>query len=130
MVEQVIQRYTREAGVRNLGRHLAALARAAAVKVAEYESSEHPTSKMQSEVLSQGGGEGGGVLGDSGEVEMEVEAVSVSRHKTLPLAKLQPLVVDEAVLEIVLGVSSILHSLFMASYVYFKNLCDCCVFCK
>lgn len=118
MVEQVIQRYTREAGVRNLGRHLAALARAAAVKVAEYESSEHPTSKMQSEVLSQGG-EGGGVLGDSGEVEMEVEAVSVSRHKTLPLAKLQPLVVDEAVLEIVLGVSSILHPLFMASYVYF-----------
>ena len=118
MVEQVIQRYTREAGVRNLGRHLAALARAAAVKVAEYESSEHPTSKMQSEVLSQGGG-GGEVLGDSGEVEMEVEAVSVSRHKTLPLAKLQPLVVDEAVLEIVLGVSSILHPLFMASYVYF-----------
>jgi ATP-dependent Lon protease len=121
MVEQVIQGYTREAGVRNLGRHLAALARAAAVKVAEYESSEHPTSKMQSEVLSQGGGGGGGggggVLGDSGEVEMEVEAVSVSRHKTLPLAKLQPLVVDEAVLEIVLGVSSILHPLFMAFYV-------------
>ena len=118
MVEQVIQRYTREAGVRNLGRHLAALARAAAVKVAENETSEHNTSKMQTEVLSQGGGGGGGeVLGDSGEVEMEVEAMSVSRHKTLPLAKLQPLVVDEAVLEIVLGVSSKLHPLFMVFFV-------------
>jgi ATP-dependent Lon protease len=37
-VEQVVQGYTREAGVRNLGRELAAIARAVAVKVA---SSEH-----------------------------------------------------------------------------------------
>ena len=37
MVKLVIQRYTREAGVRNLERNLAALARAAAVRVLDQE---------------------------------------------------------------------------------------------
>lgn len=105
MVELVIQRYTREAGVRNLERHLAALARAAAVKVAEKEQSDRLTREMHpeaSQVIDQGGG---GLLGDSGDVEMEVEAVGIhGRDVTHALTDLEPLLVDETVLEIVLGV--------------------------
>ena len=104
MVELIIQRYTREAGVRNLGRHLAALARAAAVKVAEREQSDRHTREMQTEV-TQMMDHGGGLLVEAAEVELEVEAIGVQRKETLSLAiKPEPLVVDEVVLEIVLGV--------------------------
>lgn len=97
-VELVIQRYTREAGVRNLGRHLAALARAAAVKVAEKEQSDRLMREMQTEMMDHGGG------GHSVEGEMEVEAIAVRGKAVQPLtAKPEPLVVDEAVLDIVLG---------------------------
>lgn len=104
-MELIIQRYTREAGVRNLGRHLAALARAAAVKVAEKEQSDRHTREMQTEVAQMIDHGGGGLLVEAAEVEMEVEAIGVQRKEALPLAiKPEPLVVDEAVLEIVLGV--------------------------
>jgi ATP-dependent Lon protease len=115
-VEVIIQRYTREAGVRNLSRHLAALARAAAVKVAEKEQSDRHAREMQTEVtqvIDHGGG--GGLLAEAAEVEMEVEAISVQRKEALPLViKPEPMVVDETVLEIVLGVhaSSFLTCLF------------------
>lgn len=103
-VEVIIQRYTREAGVRNLSRHLAALARAAAVKVAEKEQSDRHAREMQTEVTQVIDHGGGGLLAEAAEVEMEVEAISVQRKEALPLViKLEPMVVDETVLEIVLG---------------------------
>lgn len=109
MVELIIQRYTREAGVRNLGRHLAALARAAAVKVAEKEQSDGYKSEKQTEV-SYMIDHGGGGLADGAEVEMEMEAIGV-QGKAAPLAtKPDLLVVDEAVLEIVLGVVFFVYS--------------------
>ncbi|KAG0587803.1 hypothetical protein KC19_2G192700 [Ceratodon purpureus] len=103
-VELIIQRYTREAGVRNLSRHLAALARAAAVKVAEKDQSDRHTREMQTEVTQMIDHGGGGLIVEGAEVDMEVEAIGVQRQGSLPLAiKPEPLVVDEAVLEIVLG---------------------------
>jgi ATP-dependent Lon protease len=101
-VELIIQRYTREAGVRNLGRHLAALARAAAVKVAEKQQSDRRhTREMEptqaSHMIDHGGGD---LLLEGTEVEMEVKALGVRETLTKP----EPMVVDEAVLELVLGV--------------------------
>ncbi len=106
MVELTIQRYTREAGVRSLERHLAALARAAAVKVAEREQSmRRVTGDMIPEVSLMDHGEGRGGLGDGGEVEMEVEAVGIhGREVASAMTDLEPLLVDEAMLEVVLGV--------------------------
>ena len=113
-MELIIQRYTREAGVRNLGRHLAALARAAAVKVAEKEQSDRRTretepSREALHMIDHGGG--GLLVGEGTEVEMEVESLGgkVAASAAAPLAttKPEPMVVDEAVLELVLGV---LHS--------------------
>ncbi|KAK7251837.1 hypothetical protein RIF29_35398 [Crotalaria pallida] len=100
MVKLIIQRYTREAGVRNLERHLAALARAAAVRVAEQEHVV-PLNKgvqgLATPLLENR-------LADSTEVEMEVIPMSVNSgdiSNTFRVAS--PSVVDEAMLEKVLG---------------------------
>ncbi|XP_065851040.1 lon protease homolog 2, peroxisomal-like isoform X2 [Euphorbia lathyris] len=83
-VRLVIQRYTREAGVQNLEKNLAALARVAAVRFAKLE--QVPLSKDMDRLappfLENR-------LADGAEVEMEVSS---------------PLVVDEDMLEKVLGV--------------------------
>lgn len=101
MVKLVIQRYTREAGVRNLERNLAALARAAAVRVAEQEQVA-PLSKnvhqLASPILENR-------IADGAEVEMEVIPMAVNNHEISSTFKVvSPLIVDEAMLEKVLGV--------------------------
>ncbi|XP_077244894.1 lon protease homolog 2, peroxisomal-like [Tasmannia lanceolata] len=100
MVKLVIQRYTREAGVRNLERNLAALARASAVKVAEQEYSVpltkdvHPMAESLLDTR----------LADGGEVEMEVIPMGVNSHEiSTSFRSSSALVVDEAMLEKVLG---------------------------
>ncbi|KAJ9135140.1 hypothetical protein P3X46_032354 [Hevea brasiliensis] len=99
MVKLVIQRYTREAGVRNLERNLAALARAAAVRVAEQEQAV-PLSKdmhrLASPLLENR-------LADGAEVEMEVIPMNDNNHELSNSFRVSPLVVDEAMLEKVLG---------------------------
>ncbi|XP_058086740.1 lon protease homolog 2, peroxisomal-like isoform X2 [Magnolia sinica] len=100
MVKLVIQRYTREAGVRNLERNLAALARAAAVKAAEQECAV-PVSKdvypMAESLLDTR-------LADGAEVEMEVIPMGVNGHEISNALRSTPaLVVDEAMLEKILG---------------------------
>lgn len=100
MVKLVIQRYTREAGVRNLQRNLAALARAAAVKVAEQECAV-PLSKevhpMAESLIDTR-------LADGAEVEMEVIPMGVNGHEISNAFKsTSALIVDEAMLEKVLG---------------------------
>ena len=105
MVKLIIQRYTREAGVRNLERSLAALARAAAVKVAEQEP-RVPLNKdvhqISSPLLESRLAEGGGA-----EVEMEVIMMGVNNHEiSSAFRDMSPLIVDEAMLEKVLGVSN------------------------
>ncbi|XP_019446006.1 PREDICTED: lon protease homolog 2, peroxisomal-like isoform X3 [Lupinus angustifolius] len=100
MVKLVIQRYTREAGVRNLERNLAALARAAAVRVAEQEHVV-PLNKgvqgLAAPLLENR-------LADSTEVEMEVIPMSDNSQEISNTFRVaSPLVVDEAMLEKVLG---------------------------
>lgn len=102
MVKLIIQRYTREAGVRNLERSLSALARAAAVKVAEQEQTI-PLSKdvdsLTSPLLENRLADG------AGEVEMEVIPMGENNHEITTTFKVaSPLIVDEAMLEKVLGV--------------------------
>ena len=116
MVKLVIQRYTREAGVRNLERNLAALARAAAVRVAEQEQAV-PLSKdvhqLGSPLLENRLADA-----DGGEVEMEVIPMSVNNHEISNTFRIaSPLVVDEAMLEKVLGVMISL-SLSCAHYIH------------
>lgn len=121
----VIQRYTREAGVRNLERSLASLARAAAVMMAEQEcmvqvskDSHRPTTSL----LDTG-------LADSAEVEMEVITMD-SRHDEInSFPSTSTLVVDEVILEKVLGVIHyccclILMEIFLGDlYTYHSKLC-------
>ncbi|RHN53827.1 putative endopeptidase La [Medicago truncatula] len=100
MVQLVIQRYTREAGVRSLERSLAALARAAAVRVAEQEQVV-PLSKgvegLTTPLLENR-------LVDSAEVEMEVIPMGVNNRDISNTFRItSPLVVDEAMVEKVLG---------------------------
>ncbi|KAL1556130.1 endopeptidase La [Salvia divinorum] len=76
MVQLVIERCTREAGVHNLERNLTALARAAAVRVVEQDHSV-PLSKnvqrLASPVLD-------GKLAGEAEVEMEMIPMGVNKH--------------------------------------------------
>ncbi|XP_027336250.1 lon protease homolog 2, peroxisomal isoform X5 [Abrus precatorius] len=100
MVKLVIQRYTREAGVRNLERNLAALARAAAVRVAEQEQVVPLSKGMQglaTPLLENR-------LADGTEVEMEVIPMGVNSRDISNTFKIAaPMVVDETMLEKVLG---------------------------
>ncbi|KAM7525366.1 hypothetical protein LguiA_015268 [Lonicera macranthoides] len=100
MVKLVIQRYTREAGVRNLERNIAALARAAAVRVAEQEQAVPLTKDMHqlaSPLLESR-------FADGAEVEMEVIPM-VDNHEisNASFRVSSPFVVDEGMLEKVLG---------------------------
>ncbi|XP_031124554.1 lon protease homolog 2, peroxisomal [Ipomoea triloba] len=99
MVKLVIERYTREAGVRDLERNLAALARAAAVRVAE----QHPlplskdVQRLPSPLLDS-------KLAEGAEVEMEVIPMGVNNHDISNAFSISsPLIVDEPMLEKVLG---------------------------
>ncbi|KAL2322952.1 hypothetical protein Fmac_027331 [Flemingia macrophylla] len=100
MVKLVIQGYTREAGVRNLERSLAALARAAAVSVLEQEQVVPLNKGMQGLATPLVENR----LADGTEVEMEVIPMGVnSREISNTFRIASPLIVDETMLEKVLG---------------------------
>ncbi|MQM04116.1 hypothetical protein Taro_036910 [Colocasia esculenta] len=100
MVKLVIQRYTREAGVRNLERNLAALARAAAVRVAEQKCALPLTKEVQPVTSSLLGPR----LAEGAEVEMVDIPMDVNGHEmSNTLRATSTIVVDEELLEKVLG---------------------------
>ncbi|XP_068634123.1 lon protease homolog 2, peroxisomal-like [Aristolochia californica] len=101
MVKLVINRYTREAGIRNLERNLAALARAAAVRVAEQDCAV-PLSKdvhsVAEPLLDTR-------LAEGADIELEVIPMGgVNNHEiSTAFRSTSTLIVDEAMLEKVLG---------------------------
>ncbi|KAK9667923.1 hypothetical protein RND81_13G021000 [Saponaria officinalis] len=100
MVKLVIHRYTREAGVRDLERNLSALARGAAVTVAEQDNAtaiSKDIHQLSSPVLESR-------LAEGAEVEMEVIPMGVNNQELSNALRLtSPLIVDETMLENVLG---------------------------
>ncbi|KAL9242729.1 hypothetical protein vseg_016702 [Gypsophila vaccaria] len=100
MVKLVIHRYTREAGVRDLERNMSALARAAAVTVAEQDNAtaiSKDIHQLSSPVLESR-------LAEGAEEEMEVIPMGVNNQDFSNALRLaSPLIVDETMLENVLG---------------------------
>ncbi|GMH26744.1 hypothetical protein Nepgr_028587 [Nepenthes gracilis] len=100
IVKLVIHRYTREAGVRNLERNLAALARVAAVRFAEQDhaaSLRKDMHQLSSSILESR-------LAEGAEVEMEVLPMGVDNQEISSATRFNsPVVVDEDMLENVLG---------------------------
>uniref|UniRef100_A0A4W3JB02 Lon peptidase 2, peroxisomal n=1 Tax=Callorhinchus milii TaxID=7868 RepID=A0A4W3JB02_CALMI len=88
--EDIISRYTREAGVRSLERKIAAICRAVAVKVAE---SQHRSAK--SSHLP--------VPGEEGEVPEETKDESITDTTDLALPPEMPIVIDCHALKDILG---------------------------
>lgn len=97
IVKLIIQRYTREAGIRNLERNLAALARAAAVKFTEQQHTVQHNKPVTASLLDTR-------LVDDAEVEMEeIPVNSYSSEISKALQSASTLQVDEDMLVKVLG---------------------------
>ncbi|KMZ76108.1 hypothetical protein ZOSMA_106G00130 [Zostera marina] len=97
IVKLIIQRYTREAGIRNLERNLAALARAAAVKFTEQQHTVQHNKPVTASLLDTR-------LVDDAEVEMEeIPVNSYSSEISKALQSASTLLVDEDMLVKVLG---------------------------
>ncbi|KAL6579003.1 hypothetical protein OROMI_009219 [Orobanche minor] len=119
MVELVIQRYTREAGVRNLERNLAALARAAAVRVADQGHAlplSQDVQRLASTLLDDR-------LADEAEVEVEVIPIGVNNHDISNAFRVPlPFIVDESMLEKVLGGMNLFPSNQVRVFLNFRQL--------